>query len=193
MNDEDIFVENEQFANIDFTREPLAKGEYEVCTFTDCNLGNVDLAGMEFVRCGFIACNLSLAKLKNTAFRHVQFKDCKLLGLNFENCNEFGFEVGFEDCQLDRSSFYKMKLKQMSFRRCRLHEIDFTESDLSGAVFDLCDLAQTRFEKTNLERADFTTAVNYVIDPELNRMRKAKFTSLGLAGLVAKYNLDISQ
>lgn len=191
MDNEDVYLEAKEFEHIDYTQERLARGEYEACTFTDCTLTNADLTGMEFVRCEFIACDLSLAKLNHTSFRSVRFKDCKLLGLNFENCNEFGFEAGFEDCQLVRSSFYRMKLKRAIFRRCRLHETDFAESDLSDAVFDNCDLTNARFEKTTLERADFTSAYNYTIDLELNRVRKAKFSSSGLAGLLAKYDLEI--
>ncbi|WP_431217529.1 hypothetical protein ACQ86N_21315 [Puia sp. P3] len=43
----------------------------------------------------FSNCNLSLAQLQKTTFRDIQFKDCKMLGLHFEDCNEFGLSVSF--------------------------------------------------------------------------------------------------
>ena len=42
-----------------------------------------------------------------------------------------------------------------------------------------------------LEKADFSTAYNYVIDPELNTIRKAKFSIAGITGLLHKYDIDI--
>lgn len=47
------------------------------------------------------------------------------------------------------------------------------------------------FENTNLEKADFTTSYNYDIDPEKNRMKKAKFLQNGLHGLLLKYDLVV--
>jgi hypothetical protein len=47
------------------------------------------------------------------------------------------------------------------------------------------------FSQTNLEKADFTTAFNYQIDPEQNRMKKARFSPEGIAGLLVKYKIVI--
>jgi fluoroquinolone resistance protein len=73
-----------------------------------------------------------------------------------------------------------------------LTEADFSESDLTAAVFDHCDLARATFDHTVLEKADFRTAVNYSIDPEKNKIKKARFSMAGIAGLLDKYDIDIS-
>ena len=62
---------------------------------------------------------------------------------------------------------------------------------MSSGVFDNCDLSMAVFENTNLEKADFTTSYNYDIDPEKNRMKKAKFLQNGLHGLLLKYDLVV--
>jgi uncharacterized protein YjbI with pentapeptide repeats len=72
-----------------------------------------------------------------------------------------------------------------------LHEVDFTEADLSGVVFVNCDLAGVIFENTNLEKCDFRSAFNYTLDPEVNRIKKAKFSLSGIKGLLEKYQIDI--
>jgi len=123
--------------------------------------------------------------------REVRFKDCKLLGLNFNDCNTFLMDVFFENCQLSLVSFYKLPLKDTVFKNCNLQEADFTEADLSAAVFENCDLERSVFENTVLEKTDFRTAFNYNIDPSANRIQKAKFSTNGLQGLLTKYNLDI--
>jgi hypothetical protein len=43
-----------------------------------------------------------------------------------------------------------------------------------------------------LEKADLRTSFNYLIDPEVNKMRKAKFSIDGLPGLLGKYELEIT-
>ncbi len=182
---------NERFEKIDFVAKPMEKGEYEQCTFVDCLMEKADLSGIIFSECEFIQCNMSLAKISQTAFRETQFKTCKLLGLPFENCNSFLFSVGFDHCFLNVSSFYKLQLKKIKFNNCSLHEVDFTEADLTQAVFTECDLLGATFDRCNLEKADFSSAFNYRINPEENRMKKAKFSQQGLTGLLEKYDLTI--
>ncbi len=188
---EQVFIEEETFDKIDFTQKLLSKGEYEYCTFLNRNLSYADLAEIKFLECEFSGCNLSLAKLTQTALKDIKFKNCKMLGLNFGDCNEFGFAVSFDTCILDRSSFLntrsplkkRIRLRQTIFKNSQLYEVDFTECDLSSAIFDNCDLTGGIFKDTILEKADFRTAINYSIDPELNCIKKAKFSRSGIAGL----------
>lgn len=72
-----------------------------------------------------------------------------------------------------------------------MHEVDFTEADLTQAIFDNCDLTDAIFINSNLEKADLSSAYNYSIDPEINKMKKAKFTWPGVVGLLDKYDIDI--
>jgi len=41
------------------------------------------------------------------------------------------------------------------------------------------------------EKADFRTAYNFSIDPEVNKINRAKFSSMNLAGLLSKYDIEI--
>lgn len=83
--------------------------------------------------------------------------------------------------------------KYVVYRRLTLQESDFAEADLTGSVFDNCDLAQAIFDHTTLEKTDFRTSYNYSIDPENSRIRKAKFSVLGVSGLLDKYDIDIEK
>lgn len=186
---EDIYITGKTFDKLSGSQ--LTIGEYEDCTFTNCDLSGSNLSGIRFGTCKFINCNLSLAKLDNTAFQDVVFKECKHWGLRFDTCSTFALSFRFERCSLNHSSFYKLSIKNTSFKDCQLHEVDFTETDLTGASFSNCDLAGSRFERTILEKADFRSAHNYTIDPEINRMKKAKFSLPEVTGLLHKYNVDI--
>lgn len=187
-----LVFEDQNFEGIDFTAQPLDKGEYESCIFSNCIFSGQDLAHFVFIECEFIHCDLSTVNLKNTAFRDIQFKHCKLLGLHFDDCNDFLFEANFESCILNLSSFYGRKLKKTRFEQCSLREVDFGNADLSEAIFPKCDFLGATFDYTNLEKADFRTAINYSIDPETNPIKKAKFSLDGLVGLLHKYDIKVS-
>jgi len=185
------FIDSKDFKGIDFTKKHLEIGDYEYCTFVNCTFSDIDLSEISFIECEFKDCNLSLAKLHNTMFRETLFKNCKLLGLRFEHCNKYFFEINFEACILNLSSFYQLDLTRMKFTDCSLHDVDFSESNLNGIGFFDCDLNGAIFDETNIEKVDFRTAVNYSIDPENNVVEKAKFSQSGIVGLLIKYNIEI--
>ncbi|MBL7883075.1 MAG: pentapeptide repeat-containing protein [Bacteroidia bacterium] len=129
--------------------------------------------------------------MSKTAFKNVQFVNCKLLGLQFHICNDFLFEINIDSCILNLSSFYKLKLKNTVFKNSTLHEVDFTQADLTASVFNHCDLLDATFDASIIEKADFRTAYNYTIDLEINRAKKAKFSQSGIAGLLTKYGIEL--
>jgi uncharacterized protein YjbI with pentapeptide repeats len=89
------------------------------------------------------------------------------------------------------TSFHRLKLKAMEFRDCNLTEADFAETDLTGSTFENCELSRAIFEYTNLEKVDFRTSYNFSINPENNKMKKAKFSLNSISGLLDKYKIDI--
>jgi len=56
-----------------------------------------------------------------------------------------------------------------------------------------CDLQRTFFNNTNLEGVNFRTSFNYSIDPELTRIKKAKFSLHSIAGLLDKNDIEIEK
>lgn len=186
-----FFAEDQHFQGISYVEVALTKGEYENCTFSNCIFANSSLSFINFINCDFINCDFSLAYVKNTAFNDSKIKDCKLVGVKFEECSTFGFAINFEKCQLNLSSFYKLGLKNTKFKDCNLEEVDFGEANLGGVVFNNCNLLGAKFDHTFLEKVDFRSAYNFSIDPEKNKIKKAKFLSTSLAGLLEKYTIEI--
>lgn len=183
------FIDNQVYTSLNYTEVPLGTAEYNECTFDHCIFYQSDLRERKFENCAFFDCDLSMANLQKTVFREVSFKRCKLLGLRFDECNPFLLSFSFQQCQLDYSSFAQLKLKNTHFKNCQLNEVEFIGCDLSNMVFEDCDLLNAVFENTILENADFSTAYNYRIDPENNRLFKAKFSVQGLPGLLEKYKI----
>lgn len=82
-------------------------------------------------------------------------------------------------------------MKKTDFHDCTLLETDFSEADLTGATFQNSNLAATIFYHTNLEKVDFRTAQNFTIDPEINKLKGARFTYDSLEGLLRKYRIVV--
>jgi fluoroquinolone resistance protein len=130
-------------------------------------------------------------KLTKTTLSSVQFKNCKVLGVNFTDCNDFLFSVGFDGCILDYSSFMLKKMLKTKFSKSTLKEVTFTQANLAGSIFDDCDLNGSIFNRTDISSANFVTSYNYDIDPEINLIKKASFSAQGIQGLLSKYQLKI--
>ena len=188
---ESMYTQDKIFEKVNMLEAGLPVGEYDSCRFVGCQFADADISYRTFSECTFDHCNFSLTRLNQTTFRDVQFNNCELLGLHFNTCNSFIFTVGFDRCLIRLSSFHQLKLRKTVFQTCEIHQTDFSNADLTGAVFDQCNLDKTTFEDTILEKADFRTAYNYAIDPERNRLKKARFALPAVVGLLAKYDIQI--
>jgi fluoroquinolone resistance protein len=163
--------------------------EFSECTFVNCDFSNADFSAAELTECKFISCNLSMAKLENTVLNQVHFSNCKILGVDFSKCSKFLFSVSFEGCILNYSLFFKNDLKSTRFNKCQLNEASFVETNLTMAKFMDCELDKAVFDRANLEKADFSTSRNYAINPEINKLKKARFSLPDVVGLLS--HLDI--
>ena len=132
-----------------------------------------------------------MAKMNRTIFNNGKFMDCKMLGMEFESCDDLLLSINFYNCTLNHSSFNGVNLKNTTFEDSKLYDVDFTNADLYKVVFNNCDLHNAIFINANLQEAIFKGSCNYVIDPEINRIRKANFDLPGALGLLAKYDIKI--
>ena len=187
----EVFVEDKTFNAIDFSKKTLEKGEYFSCIFKNCNFFESDLSNIIFEDCEFRDCNLSSVKVNNTSFQGAYLKDCKILAVLFSNINPFLNSFYFDNCNLNYSSFYKLKLISSRFMNSQLEEVDFVEADLISCNFSKSNLQLTKFENTKIDKADFRTAINFAIDLELNSHQKTIFSKENLEGLLSKYNIII--
>ncbi|WP_080055858.1 pentapeptide repeat-containing protein [Spirosoma aerolatum] len=166
--------------------------EFEQCTFRKLDLTQAMLSHASFVDCRFEACNLTRVQLKNTKLYDVRFSNCQLAHVDFGVCNPFGFHADFQACQLDYTVFLNRKLKKASFIDCSIREAFFLNCELAATIFTNCNLELTKFEGNDLTQVDFSSSYNLVIDPEENKLKKARFSLHNLPGLLTKYGLVIN-
>ena len=182
---------DQRFENHIFTPGNWQVGEYESCTFLNCDFSQIDLAEHKFMECEFVNCDLSNVNIQKCAFQEIEFTDCKMLGLQFDTCNPFAFEIRCTRCMLNHSNFYQVKLLRAEFKECSMQEVDFSEADLKEATLTGCDLHNAQFDNSNLENAYLRNSYNFHIDPERNTIRGATFSRNSIEGLLHKFGISI--
>ena len=186
-----IVYEDKAFEGLDYAEKTVTGKEFQSCTFKKCDFSNSNFAGNKFVDCVFDGCNLSMMHLQNSFLNNVEFYNCKILGVNFSECQNLLFSVKFENCILDYASFMSKKMPNTRFIKSSLKETTFSQAILTGSTFEQCELSGTVFHRTDLGGVDFSTSYNYTIDPELNNIRKAIFSADGIPGLLTKHQVKI--
>lgn len=169
------------FSGLDLRGVTLADAGFSDCTFEHCALGQVVLYRCSLLDCRFRDCDLSNMTPTNSRFVDVEFKQSKLLGVDWtvagdKNTSKLPLSLAFEDCVLSLSSFFGLSLKKSRLLRCVAHDADFSEADLSGCDCRETDFTKARFLHTNLSNANFSGARNYRIDPLANTVRRARFS-----------------
>lgn len=181
--------ENKRFEKQSFT--DLTSDEYYDCHFVQCDFSNLLCNSAEFHQCSFESCNISMTAFEHSIFQKVKFSDCKIMGIDFGKCAKYNFSVHFDKCLLKYTLFLKNDLKNTVFAKCSIIECNFLEVNLQKASFADCDLSESIFEQANLEGADFSSARNYCINPEKNRVKKAQFALPEAIGLLQHLGIVI--
>jgi uncharacterized protein YjbI with pentapeptide repeats len=70
-----------------------------------------------------------------------------------------------------------------------MHEVDLSYADLSSSSFKDADFLNCTFLQTNLENTDLRGTFNLILDPQENKLKKAKLSLDSLPGLLTRYEL----
>lgn len=114
-------------------------GIWERCTFTDCDAGGADLAGLTTRDVGLIRSSLDGARLTGSSWLRSRWR-----------------EVSVEDAVADSLSAHSARWTDVTFTRTSLREADFTGAELSRVRFVDCDLSGGRFGGMRAHRVTFT-------------------------------------
>ncbi len=184
---------DQTFKEVHMEQALLASNEFHDCTFVRCSFVETTFQGCRFVNCVFRRCDLSLAQVPECSFAATQFKDSKVIGLNWARAHwpatRLADALAFSGCAISHSTFIGLHLTRLQIRDCVAVDVDFRESDLSQADFSGTDLSESLFLGTDLTSADLSRARNYRIDPSRNVLDQAKFSLPEAMSLL--YSMDI--
>ncbi len=183
---------NQEYQNRTYQREAVNYKEFEQCTFRHCDFSSCNFIDVTFIDCHFYHCNFNGAKINHVALRTVGFHDCEMKEVNFSMCDKLIFDIAFDDCILDFSKFYALKIKDTVFRNCSLIAVDFMGADITAAVFDHCDLYRSEFDKAIALKTNFKTSYHYTINPQKTRIQKAIFSLKEVKGLLFQHEIIVA-
>lgn len=186
-----MYFEDIDYQHINLLEQPLPKGTYENCTFTNCDAQGFDFSHFRFIDCTFHNCNLSLVKVRDTQLQHIHFEQCKMLGIQFDAVNTFGFKIAMKSCLLRHASFYELNLTNANIEHCDLEETDWTKANLTKATLSHCNLYLAHFDQTNLTQTNFSGSYNLAINPNTNYLKKTIFDSENALGLLKALDIII--
>lgn len=181
------------FKSLQVTQTTYEQVEFVDCTFILSLMTDISFSQCRFKECRFDQCDMSLCAFPHSTFDGCVFRDTKLVGIDWTQAAWTGLKLQeplrFDACVLSHSTFIGMKIADLKMTDCISTDVDFREADLTGIDFSGTDLSQSLFHHTNLEGADFRRARNYTIQPEVNRLTKAKFSMPEALSLL--YSMDI--
>lgn len=174
------YYSNETFVNLKQDEYNFDKTEFGDCAFQGCLLTESIFNQCRFVNCEFKNCDLSLSKFPGSVFNNTSFIESKIIGINWAQASwsstDLGVPIRFIKSSINHSTFIGLKLNGIQVKDCQVVNVDFREADLSNADFSGSDLSGSLFGNTNLTRANFQSARNYIIDPGCNELEKVKFS-----------------
>ena len=188
--------EDVTFRQIEYPDRLLQGREFRECRFLACDFSGARLRGCRFVACRFEDCDLSLAEFPESRLQGVEFRRCKLVGVDWttahwaSHADLFGPPRWYE-CVLDYGTFVGVDLSGAALTASRIREADFSAVNLSHADLSRCDLLGSRFENTNLTGADLTRATGYLIAPQRNQLKQARFSLPEVMALLDALQIEI--
>ena len=168
----------------------LSDTEFEGVTFWNEVAVALDLHGRKFIDCTFERCQLSSVKIQGAVIQ-AKFIESKIEGINFFTAKRPLLSLSFFRCLIRHSSFAELKMQNVSFAGCTLKNVDFSDADLSSADFMNATFENCVFRNTNLTKADFRFAAGYYIDPTMNKLKGARFSTLEVLSLLAAFDIVI--
>lgn len=177
-SDEQFFEDS--FSKLELPDQHYRSIEFEECQFLDCDFSGVKFQNCKFFNCRFESCNLSLLNLANSKLFGITFQDSKLVGIDWTKATwpeyHSDFELEFQRCILNDSSFFGLTLNEIILNECKLRDVDFREGDFTASTMTHCDFTHSLFMRTNLQRVDFSESSGHAIDVLNNPVNGARFS-----------------
>lgn len=191
---------SEQYFEIAFEKLLVPNGHYKDCEFEECQFSDCDFSGTTFEKCKFLnclfeRCNLSLVGFLHSRLFDVKYQDSKLVGIDWTRADwaayHLDFELSFQRCILNDSSFFGLTLNNLVLDECKLHDVDFREGDFRDSSMTYSDFAHSIFMRTNLQRVDFSESTGFAINVLENQVKEAKFSRYEALSLLESLGIEL--
>jgi uncharacterized protein YjbI with pentapeptide repeats len=131
---------------------------------------------------------MSMLQVTDSRFIDARFERSKMLGIDWTRAAR-PHGIAFQSCNISHSVFVELGLKGLELVESVAREVDFSGTNLTKAQLSQTDFLGSRFVHTDLSGADLSRAVNYSIDPTVNRIKKAVFSLPEAMSLLSAFDI----
>ncbi len=194
------FTSGEEYYDVTFSKleqpeQQYQRIEFEECLFVDCDFSGAKFLNCKFLNCEFQRCNLSIVNVANSQFFGITWNESKLVGIDWTRAQwpvyHLDFELRFQRCILNDSSFFSLTLHELHLEECKLHDVDFREGNFQNSSMTYCDFSYSQFMRTNLQHVDFTESTDYAINVLENAVKGAKFSRYEALNLLECLGIEL--
>lgn len=116
-----------------------------------------DVASGQQTNSNFVECKLDACRFIDISLNRVDWKDCRVTGSIFENC-----DLGY-------ASFITNHFEDCRFINCRFEDTSISDSTFKNCEFKDCDLSHIIIKSSSIEESIFDTCItsNRVIESSL--------------------------
>jgi uncharacterized protein YjbI with pentapeptide repeats len=163
------------FTDVDW--EEVIDAEFHSCTFVGADLHEALARNTRFVDCRFEGSDLSLWRPTDSSLGGSQFKDCRMLGIDWTLATWPPVSLHdpnqFLRCDLSMGTFANLDLGPVVFEECRLREVSFREARMLGARLDGSDCLGADFQSADLREAGLMNVDGLLVDPRTTELAGA--------------------
>lgn len=182
--------DGDRFKALDLSEKNLTGKDMVNCTFSGLKLQGSQWGNSRLEDCVFEDCDLTRINPAKLRLRGVEFRRCKLLGVDWSDLGERP-EVSFLECNMGYCLFLSVSIPNTRFIQCALTEAAFEESDLSASEFSACKLMGAKFERCDLERVSFLGSTDLMLNPAANRVRGAQIPIEAAIAIATSFGLRV--
>jgi uncharacterized protein YjbI with pentapeptide repeats len=103
----------------------------------------------------FDGCDFSNADFSDTMLLRVEFKNCRMTGVNFSGA--VLKDIKLEDCSAKYANFHFSRFERVVFSSCNCSDADFGEAAFNMVKFEQSILVQAQMSGTSLSGIDLTS------------------------------------
>lgn len=169
------------------------KNAFEGCRFEKCSFETVAWERCRFQQCVFQDCRLLNVQPSSSKFHSVSFVGCKLAGFNFSRLDtKLLFDIVIRDSKLISCTFARLDLTKSTFLSNEMEDCLFDNADMRGLNFSGTVFGETHFRHCNLEKANFSDATGFIINPLENKVKGAVFSFSNALELLNIFEIVLS-
>jgi uncharacterized protein YjbI with pentapeptide repeats len=162
------------------------RGEYDVTHFDELVFEDADIGNAQFMECAFTSVTFSAGSFRRARFNDVWFSATRIVGTDLAETS--WLDAAVVSSGLSGVEAFSVKLRRVTFTRCKLDSVNLRSARLDGVAFDECLLNDVDFGGATLNDVRFPGSTLRGVRMAQASLDKADFRGAAELGLKDGYD-----